>query len=84
MKKFSLLLLLALALAFLVSSGLADEKKDHVCFRILDLDKDGLVTYAEFEQVYENDEQKFKEADVDKNGKLTHDEYHAFLGHGSS
>jgi Ca2+-binding EF-hand superfamily protein len=69
-----------------VSAGFcwADEEKDHVCFRVLDSNKDGLVSFQEFEKVYGNDETKFKEADVDKNGKLTHDEYHDILGHGSS
>ena len=83
MKKFGLLMLFFLAWATLVTPGLADENKDHVCFRVLDTDKDGKVTYAEFEKVYGDDKQKFKEADTDNDGNLTHDEYHFFLGHGS-
>ena len=68
------------------SAGLcwAVEEKEHVCFSVLDSNKDGLVTFQEFQKVYGNDEKKFKEADVDKNGNLTHDEYHDILGHGSS
>jgi Ca2+-binding EF-hand superfamily protein len=84
LKKFSLLVLLFLAWATLVTPGLADEKKDHVCFRVLDIDKDGRVTFAEFEKVYGEDKQKFTEADADSDGSLTHEEYHVLLGHGSS
>ena len=62
----------------------ANEQKDHICFRALDADQDGLVTLAEFAKYYQNDEAKFKAADVDQDGKLTHDEYHDLLGHGSS
>jgi Ca2+-binding EF-hand superfamily protein len=71
---------------FAVSANLcwADEEKDHVCFRTLDANKDGTVTFQEFEKVYGNDEEKFQKADTDKNGKLSHDEYHSILGHGSS
>jgi Ca2+-binding EF-hand superfamily protein len=62
----------------------ADEKKDHVCFRVLDSNKDGMVTFQEFEKIYGNDEKKFNEADANKDNNLTHDEYHNLLGHGSS
>ena len=57
-------------------------KKDHVCFRVLDSNKDGLVTFQEFEKFYGSEEEKFHEADKDEDGKLTH-EYHNILGHGS-
>jgi Ca2+-binding EF-hand superfamily protein len=67
-----------------VGFGLADEKKDHICFRILDSNKDGMVTFQEFERFYDDAREEFNEADVDKDGKLTHDEYHNTLGHGSS
>ena len=71
---------------FAVSAGLcwADEDKDHVCFRVLDSNKDGIVTFQEFETVYGSDKEKFQKADTDKSGGLTHDEYHGILGHGSS
>jgi len=62
----------------------ADEQKDHVCFRAIDSNKDGNVTFQEFEKFFENDEEKFNEADMNKDGKLSHDEYHNILGHGSS
>ena len=82
--KTSAILLIVIFLTSSVALCLADENKDHVCFRVLDLNKDGMVTFQEFEQFYENDKEKFNEADVDKDGKLTHDEYHNILGHGSS
>jgi Ca2+-binding EF-hand superfamily protein len=62
----------------------ADEQKDHVCFRIIDSNKDGKVTIQEFEKFFADDEDKFNNADLDKDGTLSHDEYHAILGHGSS
>lgn len=62
----------------------ADEKKDHVCFRSLDVNKDGKVTMQEFEKAYGDDEEKFNRADANGDGSLTHDEYHQMLGHGAS
>ena len=82
--KTSIILLIVIFLSSSVALCLADESKDHVCFRVLDSNKDGTVTFQEFEQVYENDKEKFNKADVNKDGKLTHDEYHDILGHGSS
>lgn len=82
--KTSIILLIVILLTSSVALCLADESKDHVCFRVLDSNKDGTVTFQEFEQVYENDKEKFNKADVNKDGKLTHDEYHDILGHGSS
>ena len=82
--KTGVILLIVIFLTSSVALCLGDENKDHVCFRVLDSNKDGMVTFLEFEQVYENDKEKFNEADVDKDGKLTHDEYHNILGHGSS
>jgi len=61
----------------------ADKQKDHVCFRAIDSDKDGSVTFQEFEKFFENEEEKFSKADLDKDGKLSHDEYHNTLGHDS-
>ena len=78
---------LLLSMIFLLSFGAfaaADENKDHVCFRALDANQDGLVTLQEFERVYKDAAERFNAADVDKDGKLTHDEYHDSLGHGSS
>jgi hypothetical protein len=70
-------------LTALVGFSLADEKEDHVCFRVLDSNNDGVVTYQEFEKVYGDKKDKYDAADLDEDGKLTHDEYHDLLGHGS-
>jgi Ca2+-binding EF-hand superfamily protein len=58
-------------------------KKKHVRFRVLDLNKDGYVTFEKFDKYFGNDKEKFNNADKNEDGKLTHDEYHHFLGHGS-
>ena len=83
MRKASTALLILFLLISTVAFCLADEKKDHACFRALDSDQDDMVTFQEFEKAYGNDRQKFNDADMDEDGKLTHDEYHEFLGHGS-
>ena len=84
MKKTAIVLLITIFLILSVALCLADENKDHVCFRVLDSNKDGNVTFQEFEKYYGNDQEKFNKADMDEDGKLTHDEYHHLLGHGSS
>lgn len=84
MKKAIAIFLMAVFLIPSAAPCWADEQKDHVCFRILDSDKDGGVTFQEFEKFYGNDEKKFTKTDLDKDGKLSHDEYHEILGHGSS
>ncbi len=84
MKKTSAILLITIFLTSSVALCLADEKKDHVCFRVLDTNKDGMVTFQEFKKFYGNDKEKFNDADMDEDGKLTHDEYHDILGDGSS
>jgi len=83
MKIFSIAILSALVFT-LASICMADEKKGHICFRVLDTNKDGLVTFQEFEKYYQDGQNKFNLADANKDGKLTHDEYHEILGHGSS
>jgi hypothetical protein len=67
-----------------VAFSWADEKRDHVCFRVLDSNKDGVVTYQEFEKIYGDAKEKYDNADLNNDGKLTHDEYHDLLGHGST
>jgi len=84
MKKTSAILLITIFLTSSVALCLADENKDHVCFRVLDSNKDDMVTFQEFEKFYGNDKEKFNDADMDEDGKLTHDEYHDILGDGSS
>jgi Ca2+-binding EF-hand superfamily protein len=83
MKKTATVLLVTFFLTLSVALCLADENKDHVCFRVLDSNKDSYVTFEEFDKYYGNDKEKFNKADKDEDGKLTHDEYHHILGHGS-
>lgn len=81
--RFSVTVLIAALILSIVAISIADENRNHICFRVLDTDRDGMVTFQEFEQAYGNDKEKFNLADEDKDGKLTHDEYHDLLGHGS-
>jgi Ca2+-binding EF-hand superfamily protein len=63
----------------------ADEQKDHVCFRAIDANQDGSVTYPEFERFYADSADRFKAIDLDKDGLLSHEEYHeSLLGGGAS
>jgi hypothetical protein len=84
MRIFSLLSLIAMTIFTFPALGSAGEKTDHVCFRSIDSDKDGAVTFEEFVKYFGKDQEKFKTTDLDGNGKLTHDEYHKLLGHGST
>lgn len=61
----------------------AAEGPGHICFRQIDSDHNGKVTFEEFAKHYGEDKKKFTLADVDGDGELTHDEYHDFLGHGA-
>ena len=83
LKKTATELLIIIFLILSVALCFANENKDHVCFRVLDSNKDGNVTFQEFEKYYGNDQEKFNTADKDEDGKLTHDEYHHILGNGS-
>ena len=83
MEKTCVTLLIAVFMICSTAICLADEEKDHVCFRALDADKDDMVTFQEFEKFYGNEKKRFIAADKDGDGKLTHDEYHDSLGHGS-
>jgi len=83
MKKLTVIFLMISISIASAKFCLADEKKNHTCFRIVDTNKDGKVTFQEFEKFFGNDIERFKAADLDKNGKLTHDEYHKLFGHGS-
>ena len=84
MNKLCAMFIIASFLSVTTSLCWADEKKDHICFRIVDSNKDGMVTFKEYEKYFGTDKPKFNEADSDKDGLLTHDEYHNLLGHGSS
>jgi len=83
MKKLTVFILMIIISIISANLCLANEKKNHTCFRIVDSDKDGEVTFQEFEKFFGKDHERFKEADLDKNGTLSHDEYHELLGHGS-
>lgn len=62
----------------------AGQEKDHVCFRVVDANEDGSVTFQEFKKIYGDEKAKFEKVDLDQDGLLSHDEYHHFLGHGDS
>jgi hypothetical protein len=62
----------------------AADDAGHICFRRIDADQDGKVTFEEFAAHYGKDEATFKAGDANGDGWLTHDEYHDFLGHGAS
>lgn len=62
---------------------LGGEDNDHVCFRSIDSDQDGKVTFDEFKIVLGDDEEKFGAIDGNEDGTLSHDEYHQHLGPGS-
>ena len=83
MKKNTVFLLMILISMTSANFCLANEKKNHTCFRIVDSNKDGEITFQEFEKFFGNDTERFKKADLNKNGRLSHDEYHELLGHGS-
>lgn len=83
MKRTGTILILASCLILSSIPCGAEAKNDHLCFRALDADKDGRVSFEEFAAHYGNDAARFKAVDADQDGQLTHDEYHDFLGHGS-
>ena len=62
---------------------LAGAEKKHICFKIIDADKDGKVTFQEFKQYFDDAKEKFAAIDLNGDGNLTHDEYHKSLGHGA-
>lgn len=84
MKKSGYILVsMIIATSSISALSMASEEKGHICFRIIDSDKDGKVTFQEFEKYFGNDLEKFKAIDLDEDGTLSHDEYHQSLGHGS-
>ena len=82
----SYFLLFAMVITIFISSVFCfgSEKKDHICFRVIDADKDGKVTFQEFAKVFGDDKEKFAATDLNGDGRITHDEYHQSLGHGAS
>lgn len=75
-----------IALFFLMlvpTASFADEAEDHICFRVLDANANGEVTFEEFSAYYTEDaEALFNDTDTNGDSILTHDEYHIMLGGG--
>ena len=61
-----------------------EEEKGHICFKTIDADENGEVTFEEFVKHLGDDRDKFNSVDQNEDGKLTHEEYHDSLGHGAS
>lgn len=80
------LMFLCACVVFMVWAGfcIAGGGSDHICFRRVDADQDGKVTFKEFTVHFGKDEKKFNAADQDRDGRLTHDEYHDYIGHGKA
>ena len=78
-----LLIAIIFTQTFSLSLSMANEEKGHICFRVIDSDQNGKVTFEEFKKYFGDDLQKFNAIDLDKNGTLSHDEYHNSIGHGS-
>ena len=51
----------------LISIGVCfgNEEKNHICFRQVDADKDGMVTFQEFKKVFGDNKAKFDNIDLD-------------------
>lgn len=84
MNKILLLCFVVVTIFILNNSCFAEEershnKKDHICFRTVDEDKDGKVTFQEFMKVFGEDKKKFEAIDQDDDGNLSHDEYRQSL-----
>ncbi len=54
-------------------------EKDHICFRRIDTDSDGRMSFEEFIPFFGKDRAKFDSMDDDKDGNISHDEYEAWL-----
>ena len=81
MKKYVIccLMLFAIILSPLTYCFADDSEEDHVCFKQVDTDKNGIASFKEFEKFYGDDLEKYKKMDIDEDGKLTHDEYEEYL-----
>ena len=85
MKSVLMICLVAAAVLSVGPWGLAaEEEKGHICFKTIDADENGEVTFEEFVKHLGDDRDKFNSVDQNEDGKLTHEEYHDFLGHGAS
>jgi Ca2+-binding EF-hand superfamily protein len=84
MKNFLSINLAAIAILLSCTFSFAEEEVKHICFRSVDADKDGKVTFQEFKKVFGDDRSKFDAVDLNKDGMLSHDEYHKSLGRGAT
>ena len=84
MKTFFSICFAIIAIFFTSAFCLAGAEKNHICFKIIDADKDGKVTFQEFKQYFDNDKEKFAAIDLNGDGNLSHAEYHQSLGHGAA
>ncbi len=79
MKKKMVLLLVFLFTATTLSLCSADDQAEgHICFKRIDADHDGIVTFEEFKLFFGDDKEKYKIMDQDSDGSLTHDEYEEY------
>ncbi len=79
MKKKMVLLLVILLTATTLSLCSADDHADgHICFKRIDADHDGIVTFEEFKLFFGDDKETYKIMDQDSDGILTHDEYEEY------
>ena len=78
MKSISAVCLVVFSILF---SGMwCAAEEGHICFTVVDSDKDSKVTFQEYEKRFGSDNKKFNEFDKDGNGVLNHDEYHVSIG----
>ncbi len=83
MRRVGIVLWAVAVLGIWTESGVAEEQPGHICFRKIDADQDGKVTFDEFAAYFGNREKMFRAGDANGDGWLTHDEYHDFVGHGA-
>lgn len=83
MKNCALLGLIVFTIFMSYSVCIGSEDKSHICFRSIDTNNDGTVTFQEFRKVFGDDKETYDEVDLNRDGKLSHDEYHQALGHGA-
>ena len=83
MKTYLSICFVIIAILFTSAFCLAGQEKKHICFKIIDADRDGKVTFQEFEQFFDDAKDKFASIDLNGDGILSHDEYHQSLGHGA-
>lgn len=83
MKRYVVMCLVVFIVAAANTLCFGDGNRNHVCFKAIDADEDGAVTFLEFKQFFGDSQSKYDQIDLDGNGKLSHEEYHKSLGRGS-